>query len=224
MFPRPAGHLSPYLAPLVFPSVGPDTKNALYANFLLPNLSADCAPAPPDKSRRRYLNCAALTAADYRFLFCNAASLVLPGPPGDGRLPHVALRRRSRGRPGVAARHSARAGILRLLPQPGPAAATAPQPAGGRMGGHPGGPRRLDDAPRAGQPGRRQAPDSREGPPSSGPAAVRPPGPRPARPRRLPGEPVFSGPQPQPRRTSGWRPRRNRSTASRKRPSTSATT
>lgn len=80
VFPRPADSLSPYFAPLVFPSVGPDMKNPLYANFLLPNLAADCAPAPPDKSRRRFLNCAGLTAEDYRFLFCNAYSLAFQDP------------------------------------------------------------------------------------------------------------------------------------------------
>ena len=80
LFPSPVGNLTPYFSPLVFPSVGPDTKNPLYANFLLPNLSADCTPAPPDKSRRRYLNCGGLTEEDYRYLFCNSANLAFQDP------------------------------------------------------------------------------------------------------------------------------------------------
>ncbi len=80
LFPRQDRVLAPYLSPLVFPAVGPDTKHPLYPNFLLANLSADCAPAPVDNSRRRYLNCASLTAEDYRFLFCNAANLAFQDP------------------------------------------------------------------------------------------------------------------------------------------------
>jgi hypothetical protein len=79
-FPRLAEDLAPYFGSLVYPAVGPDTGNPLYAGFLIPNLSADCGPMDLQKSRRRLLSCSGLTPDDYGFLFCNANDLAFRDP------------------------------------------------------------------------------------------------------------------------------------------------